>query len=65
MVCQIAAPDDPFPDAWCEVCETEFQAKYDTLTDGFEPTAGLVALCADCYTDIRQAAEQAGNLRIV
>jgi hypothetical protein len=65
MVCQAAVSEDPFPDAWCEACESEFQEKYDSLTDGFSPSGGLVALCTDCYTKLRDTAEQAGTLRLV
>ena len=65
MVCQEPIEDDPFPDAWCEDCEAEFQAVRDQLTDGFSPTGGLVALCARFYEDMRAVAAEAGSLRIV
>src|SRR3954463_4130750 len=65
MVCQEPTEDDPFPDAWCEKCEAEFQAIRDQLTDGFSPSGGLVALFACCYEDVRAAATAAGTIRLV
>lgn len=62
MVTPHSTEEDPWPDAWCETCEDEFQRVRETLTDGFTPPSGLVALCTECYGAIHSAA--AANLML-
>ena len=49
--------DDPWPDAWCSVCE-EVRAKEGGWNDVSEAFADIVLLCSGCYEDARRRNEQ-------
>jgi hypothetical protein len=47
------APDDPCPDAWCDLCESVFQAAGGEWNDDNTEIADIAALCTGCYADSR------------
>lgn len=59
--------DDPWPDAWCDLCEGEF-VRLGGWTDENGPE--IVGLCTQCYEEVRErntkipAAIQPGQLQV-
>lgn len=47
------APDDPSPDAWCDLCEKAFQAGGREWNEESEKLADIKMLCTYCYKDVR------------
>jgi hypothetical protein len=47
------APDDPWPDAWCDLCEEAFQAGGGEWNEESEKLADIKMLCTHCYADAR------------
>jgi hypothetical protein len=52
-------PDDPWPDAWCDLCEEAYQAAGETWNDESERVASIQLLCSRCYEAARDR-----NLRV-
>ena len=48
------APDDPWPDAWCDLCEEGFKAGGGEWNEGSEKIADVRSLCSYCYEDTRE-----------
>lgn len=58
------APDDPWPDAWCDLCEEAFQAGGGEWNEESEQSAAIRALCSYCYQDIRGRNETVPDLAL-
>lgn len=48
------APDDPWPDAWCDLCEEAFQRGGGEWNEQNEGAAEIKALCTHCYEAARE-----------
>lgn len=46
-------PSDPWPDAWCDLCEEAFQAQGGEWNDVSEAVAEIALQCAGCYEGTR------------
>ncbi len=57
-------PDDAFPDAWCNVCESRLNANGGEWTRELEQRADISLLCASCYVSARDLAESDGQLKV-
>jgi hypothetical protein len=53
-----ASPDDPWPDAWCDLCEERFQAEGSEWTPALEELADISLLCTHCYDAARERNEE-------
>ncbi|HLL22246.1 MAG TPA: hypothetical protein VK427_08945 [Kofleriaceae bacterium] len=47
------ALDDPWPNAWCDLCEEAFQAQGGEWNDVSEKVADIKLMCTDCYDAAR------------
>jgi hypothetical protein len=47
------AADDPWPDAWCDLCEEAFQAGGGEWSEENEKRPDIKMLCTHCYQDAR------------
>jgi len=52
--CAEYTPDNPRPDAWCDACESRFQAAGGNWEGEPEEKADIKILCGSCYDEAKR-----------